>query len=112
MPRTVWALTVNSLGDLIVGTEDAKVRIFTRDSSRTENGEELKEFENEMKARTNNADAEEFKNAPDLAQSSSHPGKKEGDIKVFNSQGVPGAYMWKMSESKWDYVGAVVANPN
>lgn len=105
-------MSQNSLGDLVVGTEDAKVRIFTRDPSREEHGEELKEYEQEMKARTNNADSEDFKNAPDWSQASANPGKKEGEIKVFKKQGVPGAYMWKMSESKWDYVGEVVSNPN
>ena len=79
----MWALSQNSLGDLVVGTEDAKVRIFTRDPSREEHGEELKEYEQEMKARTNNADSEDFKNAPDWSQASANPGKKEGEIKVF-----------------------------
>ena len=48
MPRTIWAINQNSLGDLIVGTEDYKIRTFTRDSTRADKGEELKTFETEV----------------------------------------------------------------
>jgi hypothetical protein len=44
LPRTVWAITQNSLGDLIIGTEDYKIRTFTRDPARICKGDDLKEF--------------------------------------------------------------------
>jgi len=56
IPRTIWALTQNSIGDLIIGSEDYKIRTFTRDPARVNKGEELKEFEEELKSRTTNAD--------------------------------------------------------
>jgi phospholipase A-2-activating protein len=31
LAKTVWSLASNSLGDIIVGCEDHKMRIFTRD---------------------------------------------------------------------------------
>ena len=41
MPKTVWAITQNSFGDLIIGGEDYTIRTFTRDPSRFNKGEEL-----------------------------------------------------------------------
>jgi hypothetical protein len=38
-------------------------------------------------------------------------GKTDGDIQVFKKNGVPAAYMWKLAERKWEYVGEVV-DPN
>lgn len=34
LPKTVWALTHNKFGDLIVGCEDKSIYIFTRDPTR------------------------------------------------------------------------------
>jgi phospholipase A-2-activating protein len=80
IPRTIWALNQNSIGDLIVGSEDYKIRTFTRDEARADHGDELKEFENELKSRTTNADMEQFAKAPDVSEQSKIQGKKEGDI--------------------------------
>ena len=56
LPRTIWAIAQNSLGDLLVGTEDYKIRSFTRDHARAETGEELKEFENEVQSMASSTD--------------------------------------------------------
>jgi hypothetical protein len=56
LPRTIWAINQNSLGDLLVGTEDYKIRTFTRDPTRADNGEELKTFENEVTSQVNSTD--------------------------------------------------------
>lgn len=111
MPRTIWCLAQNSLGDLIVGSEDYKIRTFTRDPARVCNGPELVEFEEELKSKTTATDMEQFANAPDISEQTRVRGKKEGDIQVFKKNGVPSAYMWKQAEGKWEYVGEVV-DPN
>lgn len=56
MPKTVWAITQNSLGDLIVGGEDYKIRTFTRDPNRITKGEELTLFEEEVTKKVNSTD--------------------------------------------------------
>ena len=38
MPKTVWAITHNKFGDIIVGCEDKTVRIFTRAQARQDRG--------------------------------------------------------------------------
>jgi phospholipase A-2-activating protein len=41
MPKTVWAITHNKFGDIIVGCEDKTVRIFTRDQARQDHSQEF-----------------------------------------------------------------------
>ena len=45
IPRTVWTITQNSVGDILIGSEDYKIRAFTRDPARASTGDELKEYE-------------------------------------------------------------------
>ena len=56
LPRTIWAITQNSLGDLLIGSEDYKVRSYTRDPARAEKGTELKELEDELKGKASAQD--------------------------------------------------------
>ena len=35
-------------------------------------------------------------------------GSKEGEIKVFNDNGVAKAYMWKADDRKWEEIGEVI----
>lgn len=44
MPRTVWSITHNRFGDLIVGCEDKSIRTFTRDEARKETGKDLEAY--------------------------------------------------------------------
>jgi phospholipase A-2-activating protein len=83
-PRTIWALTKNSLGDIIVGSEDKKIRTFTRDHARAEKGEELKEFESEIQAKSMGGDLEMDK-LPSIDQLSTTKGDQEGEIKCFKN---------------------------
>lgn len=49
LPRTVWAVTHNKFGDLIVGCEDKKIYTFTRDEKRQDKGVDFTEYENACK---------------------------------------------------------------
>ena len=49
MPRTVWSITHNKLGDLIVGCEDKSVKTFTRDSNRKNTGDDFKVYQEDCK---------------------------------------------------------------
>ena len=52
IPKTVFALSQNSKGDLIIGGEDYKIRVFTRDTTKKPNEAELKEYEEELLTKT------------------------------------------------------------
>jgi len=72
-----------------VGSEDYKIRTFTRDEARNNKGEELIEFETELKSRTTSTDLAQFEKAPDVSAQATTVGKTEGDIQVFKKNGVP-----------------------
>lgn len=46
----MWSVAKNHLGDIMTGSEDYKIRTFTRDTSRKDQGEGLKDYENELTA--------------------------------------------------------------
>jgi|LauGreSBDMM110SN_4_FD.fasta_scaffold1953621_1 hypothetical protein len=49
MPKTIWSVTHNKLGDLIVGCEDKSIRTFTRDLLRREEGPDFAQYQEECK---------------------------------------------------------------
>jgi hypothetical protein len=49
MPRTVWSVTHNMKGDLLVGCEDKTIKTFTRDWSRRDEGADYANYEAECK---------------------------------------------------------------
>jgi len=49
MPKSVWTVKHNKLGDIIAGCEDRTIRIFTRDAGRVDDGPEFEKYEEEVK---------------------------------------------------------------
>jgi len=56
LPKTVWCITQNTVGDLIVGGEDYKIRVFTRDEKRADQGEDLAEYKKELETKQTSTD--------------------------------------------------------
>lgn len=110
MPKTVWALTHNKFGDLIVGCEDKTVRIFTRDTARQDKGHDFEEYESACKEGAKSAHMPEMSSLQEFSTQVRGKvfGKSEGEIKVFKDQGVAKAYMWKSQERVWEEIGEVV----
>jgi hypothetical protein len=106
-PRTVWSVTKNHLGDIITGGEDYKIRTFTRDFARREDGESLKEYEDECKA-SNLGDKIDMDTIPTLDKMKTTKGK-EGEIRVFKNGTTAEAYCWK--DGKWEKIGDVINAP-
>ena len=52
IPKTVFALSQTSNGDLVVGGEDYKIRVFTRDASKKPVEAELAEYQEELLTKT------------------------------------------------------------
>lgn len=52
IPKTVFALAQNSRGDLVIGSEDYKIRTFTRSADLKALESELAEYEEELKTKT------------------------------------------------------------
>ncbi|CDW75382.1 transducin family protein wd-40 repeat family protein [Stylonychia lemnae] len=106
-PRTIWKVTKNHLGDIITGGEDYKIRTFTRDPSRVEHGEPLRDFEDEIKA-SQSGEQLNMDTLPTIQQMTSMKGK-EGEIKVFKNGTNAEAYCWKGSQ--WEKIGDVISPP-
>jgi phospholipase A-2-activating protein len=103
----VWGVTHNHLGDIITGSEDYKVRTFTRDASRADQGEALQEFEAECKTASagQHIDVDKLPSVSALAQTKG----KEGEVKVFKDGTNPVAFMWK--GNTWEKIGDVIVPP-
>lgn len=50
MPKTIWSLATNKLGDILVGSEDKTIRTFTRDTKRSAAEEDLAQFQSDCEA--------------------------------------------------------------
>lgn len=112
MPRTVWTVTHNKFGDLIVGCEDKTIRTFTRDHSRRDDGPDLVQYQEDCKS------GAQSQSGPDMSTLLEFKaqvegkvfGKSEGEIKVFKDNNVAKAYMWRIADHKWEEIGEVI-NP-
>jgi len=51
-----FGLSLKTVLDLLIGSEDYKVRSYTRDPARANKGEELKELEDELKGKASAQD--------------------------------------------------------
>ena len=92
------------LGDIITGCEDYKIRTFTRDFGRREEGQGYKDYEDECKAAAlgNNIDMDSL---PHIEQLKGTKGKKDGEVKVFKNGMQAEAYVWKGETQKWEKIG-------
>lgn len=75
MPSSVMALSTNAIGDLIVGTEDKKIRVFTRDPTRVAATEETAAFEGEVKE-SDGGNEIQLEGLPTMAEMSQHQGNE------------------------------------
>ena len=109
MPKTIWSVTHNKLGDLIVGCEDKSIRTFTRDLLRRDEGPDFAQYQEECKKGA-------VSQGPDLSTlkefttevNGKLAGTKQGEIKVFKDKGVAKAYMWQTEQRKWEEIGEVI----
>jgi len=103
----VWDIKSNALGDIVIGAEDYKIYVFTRDASRAAQGKELAEYNASLKAANTSGDLD-LENIPSVNEISKYTGKKEGEIKIFKTNaGGAEAYMWKQDDKSWEKIGDV-----
>ncbi|CCF58172.1 hypothetical protein KAFR_0E00180 [Kazachstania africana CBS 2517] len=107
---SIWCVDFLPNNDIIVGSSDNTVRIFTTDHSRVSSQEELKEFEQQLESSTLNPQEmgfDESKLSPyEILQTNNG---KEGKIVVVKApSGVIEAHQF--SNGKWIKVGDVVGS--
>ncbi|KAF5272219.1 hypothetical protein FQA39_LY01301 [Lamprigera yunnana] len=117
--QSVWSVTCLSNGDIVTGSSDGMVRIFTQDEDRVASADVLKVFEEDVAALTKQSIQEigGYK-VSDLPGKEAlyEPGNKAGQMKMIReAQGVV-AYTWvdEGESSHWEKIGDVLgsADPN
>lgn len=104
-PATVWDITSNFKGDIIVASEDYKIYLFTRDPVRAATGKELDEYNASVKAANTPADLD-LTGIPSIDDQPKYIGKKAGEIKIFKTNnGGAQAFSWDAEKRLWDLIG-------
>ncbi|XP_034946377.1 phospholipase A-2-activating protein [Chelonus insularis] len=109
---SVWCVDFLVNGDIVSGSSDGIIRIFSNDSSRWASAEELEAWEHQvnddqLKSQQELAENININTMPTISELS-QPGTHEGQIKMINENGKPIVYSWSQNEKKWNKVGDVV----
>ncbi|XP_045474731.1 phospholipase A-2-activating protein [Harmonia axyridis] len=111
--QSVWAVATLSNGDIVTGSSDGVVRIFTQDEGRIADAFTLSKYEEEVAALTvqNSQELGGYK-VSDLPgpEALLEEGKKPGQIKMIREPAGVVAYTWTVEGGRgfWNKVGDVV----
>lgn len=110
---SIWSVAVLAgTSDIIVGSSDSEVRIFTQDPARYAPADVLEAYEATVSASAiNTTQVGDVKKSdlPGEEVLSTRAGKKEGEILMIkNSKGDVEAYQWSSGERRWIKIGQVV----
>ncbi|AOW03911.1 WD40-repeat-containing domain protein [Yarrowia lipolytica] len=110
---SVWSGATASNGDIAVGGSDAKVRVFSRDSSRFADVVEIEDFEASVANSAIGKDQVGEINKDKLPgpERLSQPGTKEGEVIMVKGNGIVEAHQWSAASSSWTKIGEVVDAP-
>jgi len=114
-PNCVWkVLAVEVNGDLVTACHDGVIRVFTMDEKRVASDAEIVAFQDEvMKARSKKSSGpsqEEIAALPKWEMNTTHAGKSEGQVQVFNKNGKAIAAQWSAVSGTWIEVGEVTGS--
>ncbi|KAL6437279.1 hypothetical protein ACFW04_005056 [Cataglyphis niger] len=109
--ESIWCIELFSNGDIVAGSSDGAVRIFSSDPERYANSETLQAFEKEVASTTLNAEEVigdiNIKDLPD-SKVLLQPGQRDGQTKIVNEGDAVRAYNWSQSEQRWIKIGDVM----
>jgi phospholipase A-2-activating protein len=109
----VWSVTtVPSNGDLITSCQDGTLRIFTQASDRVASEEERTAFSEEVQEALQKTQKgpsqEEVSKLPKWEMNALQQGKSEGQVQLFQKDGVAIAAQWSAASGTWIEVGQVM----
>ncbi|KNZ60581.1 hypothetical protein VP01_1533g2 [Puccinia sorghi] len=111
---SVWTVSAcPDNGDIVCGSSDNMIRVFTRAEGRLASSSELSHFEDSVKASSvPSATVGDVKKSdlPTVAVLLSCRGKKEGEVRMAKNEtnGAVEAYQWDGMKGDWSMVGTVV----
>lgn len=113
-PTCVWKVIGLPNGDLATCCDDGTLRIFTRSGDRVAPTAEREQFAQTVQQahqkQTTGPSAEEIAKLPLWENSVSKRGTSEGQVQVFNKNGVAIAAQWNMASRTWIEVGQVMGS--
>ncbi|XP_012224540.1 phospholipase A-2-activating protein [Linepithema humile] len=109
--QSIWCVELFSNGDIVTGSCDGAVRIFSSNPERYANVETLQAFEKEVANTSINAQQVlgdiNIKDLPD-SRVLLQPGQKDGQTKIVNEGDAVRAYSWSQNEKRWIKIGDVM----
>ncbi|KAF7992497.1 hypothetical protein HCN44_004841 [Aphidius gifuensis] len=107
---SVWCVKLMKNSDIVAGSSDGIVRIFTTNSDRYASPEVLEEWERAVVENQQITESESTVKINELPDASELlvSGQKDGETKMINEGGKAMAYSWSASENKWTLIGEVV----
>ncbi|XP_028174259.1 phospholipase A-2-activating protein-like, partial [Ostrinia furnacalis] len=113
--HSVWSVTCLDNGDIVTGSSDGVVRVFTADAARYADEETLRLFEEDVQKMEQAAQQEiggyklsEIPGPEVLLE----PGKSEGQTRLVRRGTSVKCYSWSNAENTWNEIGDVMgANP-
>jgi len=118
-PAAVWcALSVpDTDGDFVTGGQDGIIRMFSKNPALTQTMASLQlhdallgSVQDVQNKRRKGPSEEELAKCPKWDERGQRLGKKEGDVCLFNKDGVQIAAMWSADAATWIEVGAVTGS--
>ncbi|KAK0547024.1 hypothetical protein OC846_002030 [Tilletia horrida] len=107
---SVWAVATLENGDIVCGSSDSVVRVFTRDAKRVAETAELQSFEQSVASQSLNKTQVGDVKKDDLPglEALSQPGTKEGQTKMVRNGDIVEAHQWDAGVGRWNKIGEVV----
>ncbi|XP_049866339.1 phospholipase A-2-activating protein [Pectinophora gossypiella] len=113
--HSVWSVVCLDNGDIVTGSSDGIVRVFTKDPARYADEVTLKAFDDEVEKMQSAAEQEiggfKLSELPG-PEALLEPGKTDGQTKLVRRGTNVKCYSWSMAENTWNEIGDVMgANP-
>ncbi|KAF7706443.1 phospholipase A-2-activating protein [Silurus meridionalis] len=110
--QSVWCCCLLPNGDIVVGSSDGAIRVFTESEERVASAQDLQAFEEELSKSTINPmggdlgdiNVEELPGREHLNES----GNRDGQTRLIKEGSNVEAYQWSMNDSRWVKIGDVV----
>ena len=110
----VWRVEPLSNGDFCTASDDGTVRVFTRATERMASKEEREAFAEEGLAavakKQGGPSSEEIAKLPFWERNFDKRGKSEGQVQLFQKNGIAIAAQWSMASQTWIEVGEVTGS--
>ena len=105
---SVWAVTALPNGDIVTGSSDGVIRVFSRDPDRRAPADVLEQY-HEMCQSSATMDKIDPQELPGL-QALATPGKFDHENKLVNNQGLAEVYQWSEKDGKWSKMGEAMGS--